>query len=280
MKMLEVTFRREREYGKCSDKGIHLLRPDQRALDDALEKINREDGAWSAVFIYCDKWADLKAWKRPDSYMGHQYWGYVGLCGQSRDSDTVERSNFERIQEDAEKECGSREYNWLEEAMPVIETAHASHWAVGWVETLMVYWADVKALDFAASVRKALEGYPVYDDEHHSELAYEESEETYDNNADTFKGEVAKYLTGSDETDGFDPKQLDDVTHTLYRVDCGYGGEENAWVSLDEIPNLVRHGQWELTRAARDGNKIARQLMLKAGVKMPRKSRRKVVNHV
>lgn len=117
----------------------------------------------------------------PSDYGG--YWpgreGYLRVgIGRSRDSDTLEESNyiaaFNMLTETAE-EHGIQD-RLPDEMVPVLEHS-ASHWAVGWVESLWV--ADVPEMREAVrSIWQALEHYPVLDDSDYSEREYEAWTET------------------------------------------------------------------------------------------------------
>ena len=111
-----------------------------------------------------------RAWTRPDSYIAFDDSanpvGHYVIAAQHRDSDVLERSNFECIKRDMSELPGSD--NWL-------YTFSASHWAVGWVEYLILRNdAPETALGMAAEIVAALEDYPVYDESHYSDLEYTE----------------------------------------------------------------------------------------------------------
>jgi len=112
--------------------------------------------------------------KRPDDFM---YWGgnedmFVtwGITGphQNRDSDVLERSNFEVIKVDL-----------LEKFPDDIDVLGCSHWAVGWVDSIAcrVYDDDGNITDAFRAImewKEFLEVYPVASEEHYSEMEYEE----------------------------------------------------------------------------------------------------------
>jgi hypothetical protein len=85
-----------------------------------------------------------------------------GGFGQHRDSDALERSNFEtarRIYTDAGVQTAADAFN---------------HWAVGWVEELVVpiTTASVRILE---ELRARIDSYPVLDDEDFSEREWQEN---------------------------------------------------------------------------------------------------------
>ncbi len=127
----------------------------------------------------------LTRWKHPDSYAGHDPIGDYQVCGQSRDSDALERSNYVRIFQDMLKkaiELGQPEglqSDYLEdEPKQWVYDFRAHHWAVGWVEQVILRAsAPEELIKFLEEIRDALADYPVYDESHFSELEYEEANE-------------------------------------------------------------------------------------------------------
>ena len=104
------------------------------------------------------------------SYPGFAYWGEcVGwgeVIGQHRDSEPLERSNFDVIRKD------------LESRFPQDVTVESSsHWAVGWTETVLVR-PESEAWTAALEWRERLAQYPVADDEDYSRVEWEDSVET------------------------------------------------------------------------------------------------------
>lgn len=112
----------------------------------------------------------LKRWTMPDSYFGATWPDYYGSgCGQSRDSDCLERSNFA---------CMLKELGGESDTVLVIRE---SHWAVGWVEWIAIHESDDKALAIADDIQKRLRDYPVINEDHFSETEYEEANEVWTN---------------------------------------------------------------------------------------------------
>lgn len=106
---------------------------------------------------------------QPCSYWGdHGHW--VAVLGQSRDSEAVERSNFRvacAMLAEVDDEC--------------YHVDCESHWAVGWVETLLVDPSNAAALAVAEDIRERLDDYPILDESDWSELETEECNENWDN---------------------------------------------------------------------------------------------------
>ena len=106
----------------------------------------------------------LKKWTMPDSYFGETWPDYFVFLGQSRESDALDRSNFE---------CG---LNALGGESETIHVVRESHWAVGWVEWIAIHESDTESLQKADEMLCSLSDYPILDESHFSELEYSEAE--------------------------------------------------------------------------------------------------------
>jgi acyl-CoA synthetase (AMP-forming)/AMP-acid ligase II len=105
--------------------------------------------------------ADSK-WTHPSDYGGHSPDGDYVIYGRNRDSSILENVNYREILEDLENIADSRCYDF-----------RAGHWAVGWVEYIVVPndSPDVVILA-AAEIVAALADYPVWNEESYSEAQY------------------------------------------------------------------------------------------------------------
>ena len=110
----------------------------------------------------------MKKWTHPDCYAGATWEEYYVLLGRHRDSDSISRSNFTV----ALKRLGG-------ESETVI-VARASHWAVGWVEELLIHESDSKAIAQGNAILAKIEDYPVLDEEAHSQLEWDEAAEYWE----------------------------------------------------------------------------------------------------
>lgn len=122
------------------------------------------------------------------NYMGHDWSGW--FCGPAvnRDSDTLDRSNWE-VSKDL-----------LPEVEGLVEIRSVNHWACGWFEQIMVKAApeNIEAIKTLYDIKCALEQYPVLDESHFSELEHSE----YSDYAEQTKQEVADsllFLAGLDD---------------------------------------------------------------------------------
>ena len=112
-------------------------------------------------------------WEHPSDYGGHSPDGAYVLATQTRDSDALERSNYVRIFEEL-RDCAEKYDNpaWDE---PSVYDFRAGHWAVGWVEHVIVKAnAPTEVLKLATEILDGLEEYSVYDEEDYCELQFTE----------------------------------------------------------------------------------------------------------
>jgi hypothetical protein len=110
----------------------------------------------------------IERWTRPDHYAGEQFPEYFVFLGRHRDSDILSNSNFD---------CALRELGGESETVII---ARAGHWAVGWVESILIHESDSKALQAADEMAAALSDYPVLDESDFSEREFEAVLEYWD----------------------------------------------------------------------------------------------------
>lgn len=91
-----------------------------------------------------------------------------------RDSGALERSNFEvmekRLRGDSTIAASEIE---------AVAIERASHWAVGWIDYLLVNPESGPAASLAQSMIEAIEDYPVLDEEHFSQLETDEADQIW-----------------------------------------------------------------------------------------------------
>lgn len=99
------------------------------------------------------------------------YWGdredWLIAASVHRDSDTVDRANWAE---------------WCK-ALPesgTVAIERSTHWAVGWVDYLVIDPSDTAAVALAESLRERLEDYPVLDEMELSNLEWDEYLEGWD----------------------------------------------------------------------------------------------------
>lgn len=94
------------------------------------ERENGDDAYVAAAKEAMERPGSYARWVSDDMFLT---WGNV--LGQSRDSDTVEQSNYRRVLEDL---MDYAEYLHPGDGSEYVSDERASHWAVGWVETITV----------------------------------------------------------------------------------------------------------------------------------------------
>ena len=115
----------------------------------------------------------LELWKYPESYFGDTYYDYYPVIGKHRDSKILDLSNYECIEKHCIELVGKDNITY----------ESANHWAVGWVETLMIH-KDCKpgAIQEIDDIIGSLaEEYPVFNESHYSELMYNDITEYWNN---------------------------------------------------------------------------------------------------
>lgn len=90
----------------------------------------------------------------------------VSPCIKTRDSDALERSNFQIIFDKFDA-LDPDEENW--------EVCSFNHWACGWFEIIIVK-EDSSVGKAALAFESSLEEYPILDEDHYSQLTFEEEE--------------------------------------------------------------------------------------------------------
>jgi len=96
--------------------------------------------------------------------MGEEYEEYYIIYSKTRDSEAVEKSNFDTI-------IKLFEDNKIHYINPSF-----NHWLCGWVEVVMIHEKYVNDLQFAQKeIYDKLEEYPLLDEELYSEYEYEEN---------------------------------------------------------------------------------------------------------
>lgn len=113
-----------------------------------------------------------------NNYSGPNHGEKVMVLSRSRDAEILEDSNFECA---LERLGGESKH---------VEVVRASHWACGWIETIIVSPKSLKALNEAYNIREELDTYPVLDESDFCERENEYQSEF----ADSVKEELADAL--------------------------------------------------------------------------------------
>lgn len=118
--------------------------------------------------------APLTIWTTPDSYAGFNPEGHIVVVTRTRDSDALDRSNWQAARERLAKAAGLDTIPADDSAQPVYDW-RASHWACGWIEYLMVRPdAPEAVLAEAQAIADELADYPILDEDAFSELEWQE----------------------------------------------------------------------------------------------------------
>lgn len=112
-------------------------------------------------------------------------WLVTGI-GRHRDSGLLDRVNFDSA-------CARLERAGVEHTVK-----RAGHWAVGWVEDLVIRVGDERAIDAVNAIRAALADYPILDEDAYSEA---ENEATWDDWCSYGAREFARAIGAEDEDD-------------------------------------------------------------------------------
>lgn len=130
--------------------------------------------------IFLDDNTELRAirpWERPDNWAGKPWYGWFVGLGQTRDSDTLTRSNFEVFlkalrelpevlvddSENAEQSYRTEREDWSE--VDTVYVVQESHWAHGWIDWIAIHPKNDAAIKLADEMLCALSDYPALDDD-------------------------------------------------------------------------------------------------------------------
>jgi hypothetical protein len=110
-------------------------------------------------------------WKHPSDYGGFSPDGDYLVLSKHRESQLIDESNWDTACEQLAKVAGLKEVPFVtkEAELPVVYQWRAGHWAVGWVEYLMVRKdAPDEVLKEAGEIICSLESYPILDEDDYS----------------------------------------------------------------------------------------------------------------
>jgi hypothetical protein len=114
----------------------------------------------------------LQPYTRPKYYFGATWEGWYPVYSVHRDSGCLNRSNFRVI----ERELLALPERWIEEdgeELRTVQVTRASHFAVGWVDTIYIHATDEEAVEAADRMIGRIADYPPLDEEDWSDLEYE-----------------------------------------------------------------------------------------------------------
>ena len=107
----------------------------------------------------------MQKWSRSENYIGETYYDYYVLLYRTRDSELVEESNFWSALKALNGESNT------------VKIVRAKHWLCGWVEMILIHESDKESIDKGNEIKKALENYPILDEDDFYERESERREE-------------------------------------------------------------------------------------------------------
>lgn len=137
-----------------------------------------------------NQYPNLEKWTMPRNYYGAEWPEYYSAgVGRSRDSDALERANFDAMVAALAK-CPEMETPDGEEI--TCQVVRENHWVCGWVEWIAIHETDHARLAVADKIRGKMENYAVIDEELWSRYEDEECEQVWRECMDD--AERVKYL--------------------------------------------------------------------------------------
>ena len=97
----------------------------------------------------------LKKWERAKNYSGKDLSDYYPIYSINRDSCEIDKSNWDAIWDELKDYDG-------------VEIHRFNHWAVGWIEQILIHEDDEEALDVAEDILAILDNYPLLNEDDYS----------------------------------------------------------------------------------------------------------------
>ncbi len=110
----------------------------------------------------------MQKWSRSENYIGETYYDYYVLLIHTRDSRLIEKSNFQSALKALNGESDT------------VKVVRFSHWLCGWVEMILIHESDKESIDKGNEIEKALESYPILDEDAFGEMLSEKETEMYE----------------------------------------------------------------------------------------------------
>lgn len=202
--------------------------------------------------------AELEMWERASNYAGDDFTGYYVGLSKHRDSEVLERANFDAMLKALGGEHSSPEWEKahpeeVAEGHEEVMAAHSGHFAVGWVETILVHKDSPKVSELKALMDK-YEDYPVVDEGLFSQYETEEQNEAW-------TAEMNKVLSLVRESspelaevtwETMDPKLADLLEQTAYEKMSNSG---EAYFEPEElVPEVME--EWQNTKGTREQEEL------------------------
>jgi len=107
----------------------------------------------------------MQKWCRSENYIGETYNDYYVLLSRHRDSGLVEESNFW---------SALKALNGESDTVKIIRS---KHWAVGWIEVILIHESDTKSVEKGNKIEESLKSYPIFNDDDFYERESEKIDE-------------------------------------------------------------------------------------------------------
>ena len=107
----------------------------------------------------------MQKWSRSENYIGESYNDYYVLLLHHRDSELVEESNFWSA------------LKMLNGESDTVKIIRFRHWAVGWIEMILIHESDKESINKGNEIEKALESYPILNEDDFYERKSEKRDE-------------------------------------------------------------------------------------------------------
>lgn len=152
----------------------------------------------------------LKLYERPDHFMDSAQFDrreYYVAAGQHRDSNLLERHNFEEFVEAMkEHQQEESEAGWM--------IIRDRHWAVGWVEGLYIHKNAIVLCDVAEELLHDLSQYPILNDSMYSYKVHDEMYQQW--SMMPYRERMALLKENGEFEDGMD---LEGIPEDAYRTE-------------------------------------------------------------
>lgn len=207
---------------------------------------------------------NLSKWKRPSNYAGETFESYFRGLGRHRDSDALTRSNFRVALEmlggeslcECDGECSGEH---------AVIVTRAGHWAVGWVEEILVHASATAKLEILSKIQSDLADYPVLDESDFCDEEMQEADETFESCITDFRREFFEFFGFKNR--GISPRdsratEIDAIISRIFQDDIGYRGIQDAYVTQKSIERYLEgKGRYDIPSLAKDGNRVAALLL-------------------
>jgi hypothetical protein len=200
---------------------------------------------------------NLEKWTRPSHYIGPDHYGYYVGLGRNRDSDLLTISNFEVLLERLGGESDDDE-------TPAVQVIRDRHWAVGWVEYILVHETAADKLRILSEALESIDDYPILDEDDFNERETEAQEDYFRDCRSEFVEAVCE-AAGIEGATAEQEAEAEQVASAVYFEDCGCRGFEDAFVDEGSVRRMFESTYSEAPRLVKQGNSIAALLLQKYG---------------